>query len=139
MARTTRFDVVALCALVILSSALPTVAGDTGPCQSIAEYVARLEQLHQSESFGSTELARSLHRLRNADAMVELVEALAQDDRPAAILYLAAGSHLAPLALCATLPEDAPCRLILTETDSGVRRQIASTLDELEAARYIRD
>ena len=76
------------------------------------------------------ERLQRLHQLRNADAMVELVSALPPAHRPSRILYPAAGSHLAPLALCELLPAETPCTLVLTEIDPSVSSEISALLNE---------
>ncbi len=80
-----------------------------------------------------------LHQLRNAEAMVELVSALPPAGRPSRILYLASGSHLAPLALCELLPAGAPCGLVLTEIDGSVSKDLSAILDELSRTKRISD
>ncbi|RLE22534.1 MAG: hypothetical protein DRJ65_13665, partial [Acidobacteria bacterium] len=83
---------------------------------------------------GRVEVGPELHRLRNIEAMIEVVEALPQLERPRTILYLASGDHLAPLGLCDLLPTGVPCRLIMTEIDAGVQPGIDSGLNDLDSA-----
>ena len=77
------------------------------------------------------------HQLRNAQAMVDLVSALPPTSRPRHILYLASGSHLAPLALCELLPAGAPCSLVLTEIDGSIGKDVSALLHELSRTERI--
>jgi hypothetical protein len=105
-----------------------------GASVSILEYHDALSEKWRSAGGTTAEIGRSLHQLRNLPAMVDLVESLPPEQRPATILYLASGSHVAPLAICDTLPEERPCRVVLTEIDPTVRRPIERALDELTRA-----
>ncbi len=98
---------------------------------TVADHAAALRA---KWSQGQVEVGPELHRLRNLEAMLELVEALPPDQRPQTILYLASGDHLAPLGLCDLLPDGVPCRLVMTEVDGGVQEGIADALTELQSA-----
>ncbi len=119
---------------------------DAGGRQQVAGSVllARVRSLETRLAGGAdaTEAARvnaELHQLRNADAMLEMVTALPPAERPASILYLAAGSHLAPLDLCEALPAGAPCTLRLTEINPAVQGPIQGLLETLRLAGTISD
>jgi len=104
---------------------------------TIVEYGQSLERLWLSTDPKPLDLGQTLHQLRNADGMVELTRSLPPDRRPRRILYLAAGSHLAPLALCEILPAGVPCLLSLTDIDPGVQQPITRILKELVAAECV--
>ena len=101
---------------------------------TVAEHAAALRAAWAE---GQADVGPELHRLRNLEAMLELVRALPPDQRPQTILYLASGDHLAPLGLCDLLPEDLPCRLIMTEIDVDVQEGIAEVLSDLQSAGCI--
>ena len=118
-------------ALIIGCGGTPTGSANV----SIAEHVASLSA---AWSEGRTEVGPVLHRLRNAEAMTELVGSLPPSERPETILYLASGAHLAPLVVCEALPGGRPCRLIMTEIDAGVQNGIEAGLEELQNAGCLR-
>ncbi len=97
---------------------------------SLTALVARLEQAVATDS-AAAESRRLLHQLRNGPAMAELVASLPAQDRPQRLLYLAAGSHLAPLVVCEALPGDAACSLRYTEIDASVQERIERGLQAL--------
>ncbi len=105
---------------------------EVGP--TVADHAAALRAAWAE---GQVDVGTELHRLRNLEAMIELVEALQPDQRPRTILYLASGDHLAPLGLCELLTEDLPCRLIMTEIDVDVQEGIAEVLSDLQLAGCI--
>lgn len=76
-------------------------------------------------------------QLRNVEAFRDLARQLPPRQRPRRIVYLASGSHLAPLALCEALPPGEACHLTLTEVDGAVREPIAALLGALSRARAI--
>lgn len=77
-------------------------------------------------------------QLRNAEAFRDVLRKLPAARRPRRILYLASGSHIAPLAACELLPRRSPCALTFTEVDPGVRRPLQAVLAELQAAGLVR-
>ncbi len=76
-------------------------------------------------------------QLRNVEAFRDLVRQLPPRERPRRIVYLASGSHLAPLALCEALPDGEPCHVTLTEVDGAVRAPISVLLGALARARAV--
>lgn len=91
------------------------------------------------EDPGNDATVRRWLAMRHVDAMVELVEQLPPEQRPQSILYLAGGSHLAPLGLCELLPDDRPCTLASTDVDPATPEAIADELGDLSAAGAISD
>ncbi len=106
--------------LLFLVAAAGGCAGppEAGSAPSIGDYAADLSN-PVDEPTPETRLM--MHRLRNLDAMVDLVSSLPHAERPRSIAYLASGDHLAPLGLCELLPEGETCRLIFTEVDPGLQ------------------
>jgi hypothetical protein len=79
------------------------------------------------------------HQLRNAAAMADLVSDLPESRRPSRLLYLASGSHLAPLVICDALPGEVPCALTYTEVDASVQHPLQRGLEALAAANVVGD
>jgi hypothetical protein len=88
---------------------------------------------------GDPRTGEQWHRLRHVDTMAELVAELPEERRPQRILYLAAGVHLAPIALCELLPDGSPCFLTYTDADPAIRDRVAAALGELATARVVDD
>lgn len=124
----------AVLALIALSGA---VSAETPPVDDRGVLQPLHDDYARRLAAGSTDapsMAIAWRRLRHVDAMVELVARIPEQQRPRRILYLAAGTHLAPLALCELLPADDPCSLTLTDADPAVREGVATALGELAAA-----
>lgn len=114
-----------LVALVLLS--VPLAAAPPAPKPGLAGFEASLRE--GDRVFG--------RQLRNVEAFRDLARKLPPRERPRRILYLASGSHLAPLALCEALPAGEPCDVTLTEIDGTVREPIAALLRALARARTV--
>ena len=64
----------------------------------------------------------------NVEAMAEMVGTLPQGRRPRRVLYLASGSHLAPLVLCEALPGGEPVEVL----QGGRLDLVVEAAEELE-------
>lgn len=106
-----------------------------GAIQSACDALAR----RLADAPDDAEALRQWSSLRNVDAMVDLIGQLPPDRRPRRILYLAGGSHLAPLALCELLPAGEPCALVSTDADPAVATRIGGGLAALAEGDRIAD
>ena len=122
---------------------LPLLAASDGlPAANRGLLQARHDDLAQRLATGTSDnppLAEQWRRLRHVETMVDLVAQLPEERRPRRILYLAGGTHLAPIALCELLPAGSPCFLTYTEADPAIRERVAAALDELATAHVVDD
>ncbi len=117
---------------VVLAAAISAGAPVTAVASVFGALAAELEA-----SSSSPQVLSLRHSIRNHRAMFELVQALPEQRRPTRILYLASGSHIAPLAACAALPTGTPCSLVFTELDPTVQEGLHAILERCERARVV--
>ena len=131
-------------ALLVIAGSLPSDAdGRSGQGSGDGSGVIRSYHdslaLRLAASPGDADAQRQWSTFRHVEAMVDLVAQLPSDRRPRSLLYLAGGSHLAPLALCELLPAGEPCVLVSTDVDPAVATRIGRGLAELAGADRIAD
>jgi hypothetical protein len=76
-------------------------------------------------------------QLRNIEAFHDLARQIPPRRKTHRIVYLASGSHLAPLVICDVLPGSDRCHLTFTEVDPSVREPIAALLAVLARENVI--
>ena len=97
------------------------------------------EELESGQDLSARPSVQALvHSTRNAPAFRNLAESIPPERQPERVLYLASGSHIAPLAVCEALPPEQPCRLTLTEIDASVQCDLESFFHEARRRGYLR-
>lgn len=120
--------------LVVMATTIGTVAAAAG-----SDPLARVDAGLDGAPPATVNVAQLRHQTRNHRAIADLVAALPAARRPAHILYLGSGSHLAALAACGAAPADTACTLVFTEIDPTVEDSLAVGLANLLAVGVISD
>lgn len=131
----------------MIGCALPVQAAGLPPADPLARLEAgtRAEVLRDYKAFKTASAAeqpglqgrlkrnyRVLHDLRNRKAFIDLWKNLGWKEKRLSVLYLASGSHLAPLSLLATGPPLDAAEFIYTDIDPLVPERVGALLRRME-------